>query len=307
MKKYPLPSLSLLHTFEVVARRLSFTRAAQELCLTQSAVSRQIRTLEEDLGVALFRRRHRAIDLTPNGRRLYDAVTRGLDEVYAGIVALRGAHEAPQITVAASVAFSYYWLMPRLERFSEEFPQIDLRVLATDQQVDLTRDDADVAVLYGNGNWAGVRAQLLFAERVYPVCSPGYLRAHPELSGPADMPGQTLLHLDGGGALWGTVDWPAWLAREGVQAQAAPRGVRLNSYPMVLQSAEAGRGVALGWSYITDAMLTEGRLVCPIDRPLSTGQSYYICASEGVATRPAVAQVLNWIEREVKKGWNSHS
>ncbi|WP_143028623.1 LysR substrate-binding domain-containing protein [Ruegeria marina] len=290
--------MSQLHTFEAVSRRLSFTSAADELCLTQSAVSRQIISLETALGWKLFTRKHRAIELTPEGRQLYDAVTRGLDEIGRCVSELRAAVEMPQITVAASVAFSYYWLMPRLERFSERRPEIDLRVLATDQKVDLTRQDADVAVLYGDGNWDGVVVRRLFAERVYPVCSPGYLASHPELQRPRDLLDQTLLHLDGGGNIWGDVNWQVWLARQGVTGQPVRRGIRLNSYPMVLQAAEAGRGVALGWSYITDEMLETNRLVCPFQFPLETRFSYYVGASVDKAAHPMIADFIQWILEE---------
>lgn len=293
-----MPSLSLLRTFEVVARQGSFTRAADELCLTQSAVSRQIKSLEEELGLPVFRRLHRAIALTAEGQRLFEAVTRGLREIESCVTDLRAATANPQITVSASVAFSYFWLMPRLERFSARHPEIDLRVLATDQGVDLRKDAADVAMLYGAGDWEGVRAHRLFGERVYPVCSPAYLGAHPELRTPPDMLDQTLLHLDGGGNIWGGVDWRVWLVTQGVTGQPVRRGVRLNSYPMILQAAEAGRGVALGWSYITDAMLADGRLVCPVEKALETREGYYVGALEEESEVPAIAAFLQWMRDE---------
>lgn len=298
LRKYHLPALSQLHTFEAVARRMSFTAAADELCLTQSAVSRQIRSLERDLGRMLFVRRHRAIDLTPDGQRLFDAVTRGLDEIAACVRELRVAPDMPQITVAASVAFAYYWLMPRLERFSERHPEVDLRVLATDQKVDLGRQDADIAVLYGDGGWDGVEAYRLFGERVYPVCSPAYLNNHPELRRPADFLDQTLLHLDGGGTIWGAVDWQVWLVRHGVTGQPVRRGIRLNSYPMILQAAKAGRGVALGWSYITDPMLEDGRLVRPVEGLLETSSAYHVGAPPDRMSDPAVRGFLEWMAEE---------
>ncbi len=299
MKKYHLPALSQLHTFEAVARWLSFTRAADELCLTQSAVSRQIKGLEANIGRQLFRRKHRAIELTAEGQRLFDAVTRGLDEIALCLGALRATVDTPQITVAASVAFSYYWLMPRLERFSERFPAIDLRILASDQMVDLTRGDADIAVLFGEGGWDGLETRPLFGERVYPVCSPGYLRAHPELKTPQDLLAQTLLHLDGGGNIWGAVDWGKWLARQGVTAQPQRKGIRLNSYPMALQGAESGRGIALGWSYITDEMLADGRLVCPVEKVLETRNVYHIGATATRMQDPSVRHFFEWIMEEV--------
>ncbi|MBZ0127848.1 MAG: LysR family transcriptional regulator [Rhodobacteraceae bacterium] len=298
MKKYSLPALSQLHTFEAVSRRKSFTAAADELCLTQSAVSRQIKALEENLGLPLFQRKHREIDLTIEGRMLFGAVTRGLDEIAQCVSELRLAGETPQITVAASVAFAYYWLMPRLERFSARHPDIDLRVLATDQQVDLQLGDVDIAVLYGDGHWSGIETRRLFGERVYPVCSPRYLRDHPELLRPADCLDQTLLHLDGGGNIWGAVDWQVWLAHQGVIGQPVRRGISLNSYPMVLQAAEAGRGIALGWSYITDAMLADGRLICPVGEPLETRSSYYIGALTSGVANPAIAGFFQWMLEE---------
>ena len=299
MRKYNLPRLSQLHAFEAVARHASFTLAADELCLTQSAVSRQVKSLEQDLGQPLFHRRHRAIELTDDGQLLFRAVTRGLDEIGDCIATMRAENERQQITVAASVAFAYYWLMPRIERFSERHPDIDLRVLATDQAVDPGRGDSDIAVLYGDGNWRGIEARWLFGERVYPVCSPGYLESHPELQQASDILGQTLLHLDGGGNIWGAVDWQVWLARQGVTGQPMGRGVRLNSYPMVLQGAEAGRGVALGWSYITDEMVADGRLVCPFGGAIDTLNGYYIGASQHAADRPELGDFLDWIAEEV--------
>ena len=299
MKANSLPSLSLLQTFEVVARCRSFTLAADELCLTQSAVSRQIRALEDQLGLILFRRLHRAIELTADGQQLWDSVTRGLEEITGCVGRLRAATETPQITVAASVAFSYFWLMPRLEKFSARHPDIDLRVLATDQMINPRQEGVDVAILYGSGKLDGVRTQLLFGEKVYPVCSPAYLRDHPELRTASDMLDQTLLHLDGGGNIWGAVDWRVWMMAQGVTGQPVRRGVRLNSYPMILQAAEAGRGVALGWSYITDAMLAEGRLVCPVDKALVTQENYYASALEKAADSFATSAFLNWIMGEV--------
>ncbi|GAW35868.1 glycine cleavage system transcriptional activator [Roseovarius sp. A-2] len=298
MRKYSLPALSQLHTFEAVSRRLSFTAAADELCLTQSAVSRQIKSLEEDLGRPLFLRKHRAIELTPEGRQLFEAVARGLDEIAGCVADLRTDAGTPQITVAASVAFSYYWLMPRLERFSERCPGVDLRVLATDQKIDLSKGDADIAVLYGDGRWDGVEARHLFGERVYPVCSPGYRRDHPELRRPSDLLDQALLHLEGGGTIWGTVDWQVWLAQKGVTGQPSRRGIRLNSYPMVLQAAEAGRGVALGWSYITDAMLAAGQLVCLFENPLETRFSYYVGTSADKISNPVTSEFTQWMLEE---------
>jgi len=298
MSKYRLPPLHLFHTFEAVARHRSFTLAAGELCLTQSAVSRQVKTLEDALALRLFRRLHRAIELTAEGQRLFESVTRGLDDVSACLAALGAAAKAPQITVCASVAFAWFWLMPRLERFGALQPDVDLRVLATDQPVLPGAGEVDVAILFGSGQWEGLEAQLLFGERVYPVCSPDYPRDHPVMRCPEDLLDQTLLHLEYGKPSFGGVAWRTWLLRQGVNGQPVRRGLRFNSYPMVLQAAEAGHGVALGWSYITDPLLAEGRLVCPVDRTLETLDGYYLCTSKVAGQSPGISSFLEWINAE---------
>ncbi len=298
MSKYHLPTLDLFHTFEAVARHRSFTLAAGELCLTQSAVSRQIKTLEDALGLRLFRRLHRAIEVTAEGERLFGSVTRGLEDISDCLAALGAVAKASQITVSASVAFAWFWLMPRLERFGTLQPDVDLRVLATDQQVLPGTGDVDVAILFGSGKWDGLDARLLFGERVYPVCSPAYLRDHPEVHRPEDLLDQTLLHLEYGKPSFGGVDWRSWLLRQGVNGQPVRRGLRFNSYPMVLQAAEAGHGVALGWSYVTDPLLAEGRLICPVDRTLETRDGYYLCTSSTAALAPGIRAFLDWISDE---------
>ena len=298
MSKYSLPPLDLFHTFEAVARHRSFTLAAGELCLTQSAVSRQIKALEDSLSLRLFHRLHRAIDVTPEGQRLFESVTRGLDDVSACLAALGAATRAPQITVSASVAFAWFWLMPRLERFRALQPDIDLRVLATDQPVLPGAGEVDVAILFGSGQWEGLEARLLFGERVYPVCSPAYQRDHPALRRPDDLLDQTLLHLEYGKPSFGGVDWRTWLLRQGVNGQPVQRGLRFNSYPMVLQAAEAGHGVALGWSYVTDSLIAEGRLVCPVDRTVETQDGYYLCTSSNTVNAQGITAFLAWIGQE---------
>jgi putative choline sulfate-utilization transcription factor len=298
VKKYPLPPLDLFHTFEAVARHRSFTLAAQELYLTQSAVSRQIRALEEALDLRLFHRLHRAIEPTSGGQRLFEAVTRGLDEIGGCLTALGAAAKAPQITVSASLAFAWFWLMPRLERFGALHPEIDIRVLATDQPVLPGEGEVDVAILFGAGQWKGLEPRLLFGERVYPVCSPAYLHEHPGLLRPEDLLDQTLLHLEYGQPSFGGADWRTWLLRQGINGQPVRRGLRFNAYPMVLQAAEAGRGVALGWSYITDPLLAEGRLVCPVARTVETRDGYYLCTSENLDRTPAITDFLGWIGAE---------
>ncbi len=302
MKKYALPPLNLFHTFEAAARYASFTLAAQELCLTQSAVSRQIKQLEDRCRVNLFVRRHKSIELTQEGRELHTAVTRGLDEVSTCLSSFTCLQGFPQITVSASVAFSYFWLMPRLDTFASAHPEIDLRVLATDQVIDLHHDDADIAIHYGAGHWPEVKASHLFDERVYPVCSPEFAENHTDIISAAGLLNKTLLHLEGGGNIWGSVDWQSWLGAQGIDENPARRGIRLNSYPMVLQAAQAGRGVALGWSYIVDEMIADGCLVCPVEAVMETAQGYYVGALEKYSAQPAINAFIEWVIEESVRG-----
>jgi LysR family glycine cleavage system transcriptional activator len=295
MKKYALPPLNLFHSFEAAARHGSFTLAAVELCLTQSAVSRQVKQLEDQCSVQLFFRRHKKIELTPEGRELFAAVTGGLDQISDCLSSFTCLQDFPQITVSASVAFSYFWLMPRIDTFASAHPEIDLRLLATDQIIDLRSDEADIAIHYGSGSWPGVDVSHLFGECVYPVCSPEFSRQHADMTSAAGLLGKTLLHLEGGGNIWGGVDWQNWLGAQGVEGNPLRRGIRFNSYPMLLQAAQAGRGVALGWSYIVDEMIADGRLVCPLDAVMETDLGYYVGALEKKAEQPAIKAFLEWV------------
>ncbi len=292
------PSLTLLQTFETVARHGSFTRAADELCLTQSAVSRQVKVLEAELGFSVFKRMHRAIALTLNGQTLFDVVHHSLTEIETGLQSIRAVDRVPQVTVSASVAFAYFWLMPRLPDFRALHPDIDLRVLASDAQSTPKPDEVDVAIVFGSGHWHGIDAQLLFGECVYPVCSPSYLQKHAGLSQTRELLAHTLLHLDYGQTKWGRVDWPAWLASQGVHGPSYQTGIRFNSYPMVLQAAAAGQGVALGWSYITDPMVASGQLVRPVEPEMHTEDGYYLATFEGTTMRPEIAHFLAWLKTE---------
>lgn len=203
-----------------------------------------------------------------------------------------------QLTVAASVSFSYFWLMPRLERFIDRHPGVELRILASDHNADPLSGEAEVAILLGSGSWEGLMSDELFRERVYPVCSPGYAAKHPEHGRPADLLTQTLLHHEGGGSLWRGMDWHVWLKMNGVTGLPVHQGIRINSYPMLLAAAEAGRGVALGWAYITDDMLVSGRLVCPMPSVIETKRGYHVSVAENRADEPDIAAVRQWVVDE---------
>lgn len=268
------------------------------MSLTQSAISRQVQTLEESLGVRLFHRLHRAIKLTVEGQRLFDGTSRGLAEISDSITAVQASLKAPQITVSASVAFAYFWLMPRLAGFRALNPNVDLRVLATDRPVTPKSGEVEVAILFGHGPWTNLVTHKLFGERVYPVCSPAYLHDHPELRHPRDLLTHTLLHLDYVGIPNDWVDWTTWFEAQRVKRAEDRHGIHFNTYPMVIQAVEAGQGVALGWSYITDPMIAAGRLVSPIGTALETRDAYYVGTSESCANSPEVSSFMAWIRKQ---------
>ena len=279
-----LPPLNALVTFEAAARTGSFTRAAAERHVTQAAVSRQIQRLEAALGVRLFRRGHRRLELTAPGRRLQDAVSTGLAEIAGGVRAMRHAASEAPVSVAATIAFAGYWLMPRIHAFRQRHPEVDVRLIAVDRDLE-PGDDLDIAVRYGSaGSGPGERRTLLGEAAVVPVASPGYLRARPRLADgrPEDLLGESLLHLDE--EHWNqlaglVVDWPLWFERQGLALSGPLHGIRLNNYPMLLEAVLAAQGVGLGWRPVVDGLLAEGRLVALGNGELVTGRGYYAVTS----------------------------
>jgi DNA-binding transcriptional LysR family regulator len=302
--KRELPPLNALVTFEAAARQSSFTRAAQELHVSQAAVSRQIARLEQQLGTRLFHRGQRRLELTGAGRRLRESVTTGLNEIASGIRRVRMSGEEPPVTLASTIAFANYWLMPRIHAFREHHPGIDVRILAGDRELDPSADDVDIAVCYGEDQTpSGQRRTLLGAEVIIPICSPGYRDAHPELTSaePADLVGHHLLHLDPEhwNRLHGVViDWPVWFDQYGVSLEAGLHGIRMNNYPMLLDAVIAGRGIGLGWRPVIDELLANGQIVPAIDTQLRTARGYYAAVPTDRPLSAQACEVHHWLLAE---------
>ena len=298
--KRQLPSVNGLLTFEAAARHLGFTRAAQELYVSQAAVSRQIRRLEEQLGTPLFQRQHRALKLTDAGRRLHEAVTMGLSHIAAVIQDISEAERPAQIQVATTVAFATYWLLPRLNAFRERHPEADVRVLASDRYQDHLADEVDIALTCGIHDVPGWHTDRLFEEIVFPVCSPDYLAAHPvgELR---DLADHTLLNLDPGhweNIGWEPVDWPLWLKQFGAVCRSRTPTVTFNNYPMLVEAAMAGEGIALGWRHLSETLVRQRRLVRPVDEEWSSGRSYYLAIREQPPPSPGSDALRDWLLAE---------
>jgi len=298
-----LPPLSALRAFEAAARLQSFSKAADELSVTPAAISHQIHALEEDLGVSLFNRRNRAVELTDSARVLLP----GLSDAFAGIQnavgRLRSHNDTGTLTVTASPSFAGKWLVQRLHRFQAQYPDIDVRISATDTVVDLTRGDFDIAIRYGNGRYPGLVVELLLGNEVFPACSPALLRDGPPLDTPADLRHHALIHDQQVDRDPLAPSWSMWLKAAGIQdAAAASHGLSFNNNVLALEAALAGHGVALAYSTTAAADIAAGRLVRLFSLSLPDNFAYYIATAPGALERPKVKAFRDWLRQEADAG-----
>ena len=284
-----LPPLSSLRAFEAAARHLSFTRAAAELHVTQAAVSHQVKALEEWLGLKLFRRQNRNVFLTEAGQAYLPAVREAFDGLAEATRRLRQRDGESKLTVTVTLSFAAKWLMPRLGRFRRLHPEIEFRIDATDRNVDLTREEADLGLRYGSGSWPGLKARRLMSEELFPVCSPGLAA---ELRRPEDLARHTLLHDEM------RQDWRMWLLAAGVKGVDPTRGPAFNNSAMCVQAAIDGEGVALGRSALVAADIAAGRLVRPFAFNLPTEFAYYVVVAPQAEELPRVKAFVEWLAAE---------
>ncbi len=295
-----LPPLNALVTFEAAARHLSFTRAGQELGVSREAVSRQIRNLEDHLGVALFRRRHRALDLTPAGLELEAVVRQSLDNIAQSASALQRQRRPSRLTVTATIAIATFWLTPRRPRFRAAHPGAEIRVVVSDAPIDMAAEGIDVGLKYGDGKWRGLKTRHLFDVESFPVCAPGYLEAGPKIAAPGDLVAHTLLNLDGTPHV--VEDWRWWLGGAAVVPTDTLHILGFDSYANVIQAACDGQGVALGFSGIVDGLLARGDLVRPIADSRDRGQAVYLVAPAGTELSPLARKFFDWVLAEAQIG-----
>jgi LysR family transcriptional regulator, glycine cleavage system transcriptional activator len=293
---YDLPPLESLVAFESAARHLSFTRAASEISLTQSAISRQIQALETRLGVALFRRLHRAIALTDEGRALQLAVVDALVRLDRATREIRRADRVRTVVVTTTAGFAGLWLIPRLADFVAAHPGVDVRISTSNEVVHLERDGVDVAVRYRSVDAALPAGAIpLFGETVFPVCSPKLLAAKKTpLVEPADLAHHILLRMesDGGHQL---LDWDLWLHALGL-ADLRPAGMlHFSSYDQLISAAIAGQGVALGRLPLVERHLSERQLVAPFSRKVVSPRSYCVIVSTRSTEKPEVRGFVDWL------------
>ncbi|HZO44298.1 MAG TPA: transcriptional regulator GcvA [Xanthobacteraceae bacterium] len=286
-----LPPLNALRAFEAAARSESFTRAAEELCVTKGAVSHQVKGLETSLGIKLFiRERHRLI-MTEAGREYLADVRDALDRIAIATQRLVQRQTSGTLTVSTSPDLAAKWLVHRLDRFGAAHPEIDLRVSATMHHVDFAREEVDLAIRHGDGNWAGLSVVRLCSERLFPVCSPKLVSGRNRITKASDLLKFPLLRLD---------DWKTWSRLLDAAGAADPvaHGPVLDQASMLIEAAVDGQGVALARTTLAAWDLINGRLVRPIDVSLSVAKTYWIVCPKATSALPKIARFREWLLAE---------
>ncbi|MBR0778939.1 transcriptional regulator GcvA [Bradyrhizobium diazoefficiens] len=286
-----LPSLNGLRAFEAAARHLSFTLAAAELNVTQTAISHQIRRLEEELGIRLFIRQNRALALTAEARDYLPGVRAAFNDLRLATDRLLRKDDDKVLTVSTLASLAAKWLLPRLTDFQEQHPGIDVRITTSTSLVDFQRDDVDAAIRYGRGQWPGLRADWLMADEFFPVCSPSLIHGEKPLRVVEDLKDHVLLH-----TTTNTDDWRQWLTAAGLPTDISRQpGITFDMTFMTVQAAIDGMGVAMGrTSYVRDD-IAKGRLVVPFRIALPADAGFYLVAPQGRREAPKLAAFRQWV------------
>lgn len=291
-----LPPLTAIRYFEAAARHLSFSKAAEELHVTHSAISHQIKALEEWLGVPLFRRFNRRIALTDAGQTYMKPVREAFEWLGEASRVLKAREQGGTLTVSTMPSFAARWLVPRLGSFRRAHPSIDLRISASEKLVDFARDDVDVGIRYGRGIYPGLRTDLLMRESYFPVCSPALLAGELPLNEPGDLLNHTLLYdFD-----WRDNLWILWLNAAGIKINNLHHTLSFNHTNLMLQAAVDGLGVAMSHHALASDDLRNGRLVRPFAFGMPAEFAYYLVAPEPTADRPKIVAFRNWVIDEIK-------
>jgi len=289
-----LPVARPLVVFEAAARHLSFTRAAAELGMTQAAVSLAVRALEEHHGVPLFTRRHRAVVLTEAGRRLHADVALGLGHIRKGIAELAALGTDRHVTLSASTAFASFWMLPRLPRFREAMPGVDLRIQTSDRDLDILAERLPLALRGGQpGDWPGCESALLAEEEIVAIAAPAYLDAHGTPASDAEIARHRLIHLEE--PFRPCPDWDDWFRGIGVAPPSRSSGLLINDYVLVVQAVLAGQGIALGWRHLVEPMLRAGLLVCVSRHSLATGAGFHVVWPARSEADSTALRVRDWM------------
>ena len=300
-KRFDLPPIDLIESFEAAGRTLSFTKAADELHLTQSAISRQIKQLEERIGVALFERQHRALALTEEGEKLLRTAADVLEQLQGTVDQLRSNRQQRQISLTTTAGFASFWLIPRLKRFTRENPDVDVRISATTTNVNLERSNVDLAIRYCAPETVPAGSCPLFGEDITPVCSPSLICDAAPLKIGRDLRHHALLHLDYPGMEKTWFDWDTWLTSFGIADLKPAAALHFSQYDQVVQAAIAGQGVALGRLPILNDLLRTGALVAPFAKAVSGTRGYVVIRASAAKKKPHVGAFCDWLFAEAKR------
>lgn len=295
-----LPPLNALRAFEAAARHLNFSRAADELSVTPGAVSQQIQNLEDYVGAPLFKRTPKGLLLTDAAQTALPALREAFDRLAEAASLLTAAVDGRRLTLTAAPSFAAKWLVPRLGKFEEAFPQVDVWLSAGLEVVDLAAGEVDVAIRYGGGRYPGLEVRRLMSETVIPVISPELQATNP-LDEPRDLAGHILLHDGSPDPDDSCPDWAMWLAARGVRGVDGARGPRFNQSSLVIEAAVNGRGVALAKQALAQDDLEAGRLVAPLQIATAVDFAYYLVHPKAKGRLPQVKAFVNWIVREAEE------
>ncbi|MFL6931366.1 MAG: transcriptional regulator GcvA [Xanthobacteraceae bacterium] len=301
-RRYSLPHVGFFQGFEAAARTLSFTKAAEELFITQSAVSRQIKALEDHLGVTLFERRPRALVLTDHGQALYAVAADALDRLQTAVDRLRMDGRTGQLSITTTTGFASLWLIPRLRRFTSLHPDVDVRISATTEMLNLERSLVDLAIRYCPPDAVPEGATRLFGEGVLPVCARSLLRDRSRpLKRPHDLRRHTLLHFDYPGAMRSFMDWGTWLTALGIGELKPAGALHFTQYEQMIQAAVDGQGVALGRQPLVNDLIASGVLVAPFKNAVAGSRAYFLIEQPAARGKVQVRQFAAWLLDEVKR------
>ena len=287
-----------LFVFEVCARLLSFTRAGEELGVSQPAVSLSIRQLEEAIGQALFHRRHRRIELTEAGERFYGAVATSFERLLQAAREVNRGDEEGLVTLSISTAFANYWVMPRMTRLHRSQPNVDLRLQVVDKDVDLEYENVSLGIRRGRGGWPGYDSVDIAREEIFAVASPVYLQSNPRPKTIEDLLEHQFIHLEE--PFRPRPAWRDWFASFDVDFVDKGEGLRLNDYALVIQAAMAGEGIAIGWRHVTESLIKKRLLVPVLPQSWITGEEFHLIWSDRTELSESAQQVRDWIIEEAK-------
>jgi len=306
--------LNSLRAFEAAARHLSFRKAAEELHVTPAAISHQLKALEDYLGIKLFRRANRRVELTPPARAAAQHLHDGFQAIFEAVERLRQGDNENLLTVSAAPSFAGKWLMPRLHRFVSRYPQIDVRLSARMRSArpqprdlavrmdfnDVSLDDADLAIRFGDGDFPGMRVDRLLDLAVAPMLSPQLAERSPRLDSPADLKRYPLLHDDTAYFSSGRLNWDCWLDAAGVTGVDTAHGVHFSHANLAIDAAIDGLGVLVSLPVLAAADLAAGRLLMPFALTVPADYAYYILCDEEQSERPAIQAFRDWLLEEVR-------